>query len=84
MCRLNEQQEAGSGVGSADADVVQAAIDAQGDGADGAGRCRWCRGGRGRGCRDKATPRRPDFQVTPKPAVSVKYGNIILGPPADR
>jgi hypothetical protein len=37
MCRLNEQQEAGSGVGSADADVVQAAIDAQGDGADGAG-----------------------------------------------
>jgi hypothetical protein len=35
MCRLNEQQGAGSGVGSADADVVQAAIDAQGDGAGG-------------------------------------------------
>lgn len=31
--------------------------------------------------RDKSTPRPPDFRVTPKPAVSAKYGNIILGPP---
>jgi hypothetical protein len=32
---LGEDQDAGSGVGSADADVVQAAVDAQGDGAAG-------------------------------------------------
>ena len=34
MCEvLDEDQNAGSGVGAADADVVQAAVDAQGDGA---------------------------------------------------
>ncbi len=31
--------------------------------------------------RDKSTPRPDDFAVTPKPEVSAKYGNIILGPP---
>ena len=31
--------------------------------------------------RDKSTPRPPDFHVTPKPAVSAKYGNTIVGPP---
>ena len=30
---LDEQDDAGSGVGSADADVVQAAVEVQGDGA---------------------------------------------------
>ena len=30
---VDEQQDVGSGVGSADADVVQAAVDAQGDAA---------------------------------------------------
>jgi hypothetical protein len=31
--------------------------------------------------RDRSTPRPPGFQVTPDPAVSAKYGNIIVGPP---
>jgi quercetin dioxygenase-like cupin family protein len=31
--------------------------------------------------RDKSTPRPPGFRVTPQPAVSAKYGNIIVGPP---
>jgi quercetin dioxygenase-like cupin family protein len=31
--------------------------------------------------RDRSTPRPPDYRVTPKPEVSAKYGNIILGPP---
>jgi quercetin dioxygenase-like cupin family protein len=31
--------------------------------------------------RDKSTPRPDGFQVTPKPEVSAKYGNIIVGPP---
>jgi len=31
--------------------------------------------------RDRSTPRPPDFEVRPQPAVSAKYGNIILGPP---
>jgi quercetin dioxygenase-like cupin family protein len=31
--------------------------------------------------RDRSTPRPPDFQVKPDPAVSAKYGNIIVGPP---
>jgi quercetin dioxygenase-like cupin family protein len=31
--------------------------------------------------RDRSTPRPRDFRVTPKPEVSAKYGNIILGPP---
>ena len=31
--------------------------------------------------RDRSTPRPPDYEVTPQPAVSAKYGNIILGPP---
>jgi quercetin dioxygenase-like cupin family protein len=31
--------------------------------------------------RDKSTPRPPDFQVAPDPAISGKYGNIIVGPP---
>jgi quercetin dioxygenase-like cupin family protein len=30
---------------------------------------------------DRSTPRPPGFQVTPDPAVSAKYGNIIVGPP---
>jgi quercetin dioxygenase-like cupin family protein len=30
---------------------------------------------------DKSTPRPPDVQVTPNPAISAKYGNIIVGPP---
>jgi quercetin dioxygenase-like cupin family protein len=31
--------------------------------------------------RDKSTPRPDGFAVTPKPEVSAKYGNIIVGPP---
>jgi quercetin dioxygenase-like cupin family protein len=31
--------------------------------------------------RDRSTPRPPGFQVTPQPAISAKYGNIIIGPP---
>jgi quercetin dioxygenase-like cupin family protein len=31
--------------------------------------------------RDRSTPRPPDFQITPQPAISAKYGNIIVGPP---
>jgi quercetin dioxygenase-like cupin family protein len=31
--------------------------------------------------RDKSTTRPPGFQVTPDPAVSEKYGNVIVGPP---
>ncbi|WP_042435310.1 cupin domain-containing protein [Streptacidiphilus anmyonensis] len=31
--------------------------------------------------RDKSTPRPPDFEVHPDPAVSEKYGSIIVGPP---
>jgi quercetin dioxygenase-like cupin family protein len=31
--------------------------------------------------RDKSTPRPPGFRVTPDPAISAKYGNIIVGPP---
>ena len=45
---LDEQDDVGSGVGSADADVAELAGDAQGDGA---GLVDACRGGSGRGCR---------------------------------
>lgn len=31
--------------------------------------------------RDKSTPRPPGFKVTPNPAVSQKYGNVVVGPP---
>ena len=31
--------------------------------------------------RDKSTPRPDGFQITPNPAISEKYGNIIVGPP---
>jgi quercetin dioxygenase-like cupin family protein len=31
--------------------------------------------------RDKSTPRPADFRVTPKPEISQKYGNVIVGPP---
>jgi quercetin dioxygenase-like cupin family protein len=31
--------------------------------------------------RDKTTPRPPGFAVKPDPAISEKYGNIIVGPP---
>ena len=31
--------------------------------------------------RDRSTPRPPGYEVTPQPAVSAKYGNIIVGPP---
>jgi quercetin dioxygenase-like cupin family protein len=31
--------------------------------------------------RDKSTPRPADFRVTPNPAISQKYGNVIVGPP---
>jgi quercetin dioxygenase-like cupin family protein len=31
--------------------------------------------------RDKSTSRPPGFHVTPDPAVSAHYGNIIVGPP---
>ena len=31
--------------------------------------------------RDKATPRPEGYVVTPDPAVSVEYGNIVMGPP---
>jgi quercetin dioxygenase-like cupin family protein len=31
--------------------------------------------------RDKSTPRPPDFHVVPDPAVSMNYGNVIVGPP---
>jgi quercetin dioxygenase-like cupin family protein len=31
--------------------------------------------------RDKSTPRPPDFRLTPDPAISAKYGNVIVGPP---
>jgi quercetin dioxygenase-like cupin family protein len=31
--------------------------------------------------RDKSTPRPPDFQVRPDPAVAEQYGNVVLGPP---
>lgn len=31
--------------------------------------------------RDRSTPRPPGYQVVPKPEVSEKYGNVILGPP---
>jgi quercetin dioxygenase-like cupin family protein len=31
--------------------------------------------------RDKSSPRPPDFRLAPDPAVSAKYGNIIVGPP---
>lgn len=31
--------------------------------------------------RDKSTLRPPGYQVTPDPAVSAKYGNVIVGPP---
>jgi quercetin dioxygenase-like cupin family protein len=31
--------------------------------------------------RDMATPRPPDYEVTPDPEMSERYGNIILGPP---
>ncbi len=31
--------------------------------------------------RDRALPRPSDFQVTPDPAVSARYGNVIVGPP---
>ncbi len=31
--------------------------------------------------RDLATPRPPDFEVTPDRGVAERYGNVILGPP---
>lgn len=31
--------------------------------------------------RDMSTPRPPGFQVTPDPATSEKYGNVVVGPP---
>ena len=31
--------------------------------------------------RDMTLPRPPDFAVTPDPAVSERYGNVIVGPP---
>jgi quercetin dioxygenase-like cupin family protein len=31
--------------------------------------------------RDKSTPRPPGFRVTPDPAVSARFGNVIVGPP---
>src|SRR3977135_4063223 len=31
--------------------------------------------------RDKSTPRPQDFHVPPDPAISAKYGNVIVGPP---
>jgi quercetin dioxygenase-like cupin family protein len=31
--------------------------------------------------RDKATPRPEGFQIAPNPAISEKYGNVIVGPP---
>jgi quercetin dioxygenase-like cupin family protein len=31
--------------------------------------------------RDKSTPRPPDFRLEPNPAISAKYGNVIVGPP---
>jgi quercetin dioxygenase-like cupin family protein len=30
---------------------------------------------------DDSTPRPPDFHVSPDPAISAKYGNVIVGPP---
>ena len=51
---LDEQDDVGSGVGSADADVVQSAVVADGDGAR---PCRCGRGGSGRGCRGRGSRR---------------------------
>lgn len=31
--------------------------------------------------RDTSTARPPGFQITPDPAISEQYGNIVLGPP---
>jgi len=31
--------------------------------------------------RDKSTPRPADFEIKPNPAISQKYGNVIVGPP---
>ena len=31
--------------------------------------------------RDRSTPRPPGFEVTPKPDIADKYGNIVVGPP---
>jgi len=31
--------------------------------------------------RDKSTPRPADYAVKPDPALSAKYGNVIVGPP---
>jgi quercetin dioxygenase-like cupin family protein len=31
--------------------------------------------------RDKSTTRPPGFEVKPDPAISAKYGNVIVGPP---
>ncbi len=31
--------------------------------------------------RDKSTPRPEGFTVTPDPAISEQYGNVVLGPP---
>ena len=31
--------------------------------------------------RDKSTPRPEGFEIKPNPAVSQKYGNVIVGPP---
>lgn len=31
--------------------------------------------------RDRALPRPADFEVTPDPEVSARYGNVIVGPP---
>jgi quercetin dioxygenase-like cupin family protein len=31
--------------------------------------------------RDKSTPRPPDFEIAPDPAVSEQFGNVVMGPP---
>jgi quercetin dioxygenase-like cupin family protein len=31
--------------------------------------------------RDKSTPRPPNFEITPNPAIAEQYGNVIVGPP---
>jgi quercetin dioxygenase-like cupin family protein len=31
--------------------------------------------------RDRSTPRPDGFEITPNPAISQKYGNVIVGPP---
>lgn len=31
--------------------------------------------------RDRSTPRPPEFEITPDPAIAEQYGNVIVGPP---